>query len=207
MYLNINYNDLKKFPFGKLREGLNSLQRADLVVFTKHNLRASKSSGVTSVFPLIKKWQIPYMYSDTLSSLFQYSVNDIERLNWSSPIMIQTIPEKQKLWSFCGIGDPLSFEQTTRRYQGDIIKQTVFSDHYNYHQNEANLLDLLQDLYAQSHITGILTTQKDFIKIKQLSQSFLGWCHRAQLSFFVLDIEMNWSDEDLVLKKIKNLIL
>ena len=32
--------------------------------------------------------------------------------------------------------------------------------------NETNLLRLLQGLYTQSHITGVLTTQKDFIKIQ-----------------------------------------
>ena len=61
-------------------------------------------------------------------------------------------------------------------------------------------------MYSQHHITGILTTYKDFIKIQNLSSDFLMWANRKNLSFFVLDIEIKVDDEVLVLEYIKNLI-
>ena len=199
--------DLNFFPFGKLRESVGSLQQADLVVFTKYNLGSTKSSGVASVLPIIKKHRVPYVYSETHSSLIRYSLKGGSPCRWGSPAIIKIMPMEQKLFSFCGIGDPLSFKCTTQPYQHQIIQQTTFQDHYNYHYNETKFLTSLQVLYKEFHFTGLLTTQKDFVKIKNLSGSFLVWCHQAGLSFFIIDIEMHVADEDFVLEQIKNLIL
>ena len=199
--------DLKLFPFGKLREDVQSLKRANLVVFTKRNLSVEHSSGVDFVLPIIKNKKIPYVYSDTIVSLTQYSVSVGDFYAWSPPVKITILPIGQKLFSFCGIGDPLSFKQTSLPYQKHIIQHRVFSDHYNYHNNEKEFLKSLQDLHAQFQITGVLTTQKDFVKIKNLSNSFLTWCSDVQLSFYIIEIEMTLPDDDLMLEQLKTLIL
>jgi len=198
--------ELRFFPFGKLRESVHSLGRAHLIVFTKHNLGTVNSSGVDSVLPIIKKNKIPYIYSNAIVSLIQYSVGGVGSCVWGPPVTIKTLPAEQKLFSFCGIGDPISFEQTSKPYQNYIVKHAVFSDHYSYHDNEKEFLKSLQRLHSQVHITGVLTTQKDFVKIKHLSNSFLTWCVETQLSFFILDIETAVPDDDFVLEQLKNLI-
>ena len=198
--------DLKIFPFGKLRENIRSLQRADLVVFTKTNLKKEENTGVDSVMPLIKSNKIPYIYSEITTSLIKNSLNSIEPLQWNSTTLT-TIPTEHKLVSFCGIGDPNSFDQTTMPYQDQIVEYMVLQDHYNYYKNEDKLLKICQGLYVKFQFTGLLTTQKDFVKIKNLSGPFLLWCYHTKISFFILDIDMELPDNNFILEKIKSLIL
>jgi len=198
--------DLKIFPFGRLRENVDSLKRADLIVFTKQNLRPVEKSGAVAALPVIKSLGVPYMSSNIIVSLKQYSLNGVKPYCWNNS-MVRVLPKQQKLFSFCGIGDPASFEQTARSYKKNVIKHVVFKDHYNYQQNEVQLLKICQALYSESQITGILTTQKDFVKIKNLSGPFLAWCYHAGLIFFILDIELKVVEESLILERIKSLTL
>jgi len=198
--------DLKIFPFGKLRENVFSLCRADLVVFTKHNLRSIKKPALDIVLPIIQKNKTPYIYSAINSSLIQFFSGNSTPYCWGEGVRVKNISKEQKLFSFCGIGDPDSFLQITRLYEKNIVKHTSFHDHYNYQKKEFHFLETLKALYSQHHITGILTTYKDFIKIQNLSSDFLMWANRKNLSFFVLDIEIKVDDEVLVLEYIKNLI-
>ena len=94
------------------------------------------------------------------------------------------MPLTQKLFAFCGIGDHFSFECTTQPYQNHIIKRKRFQDHYKYHNNESQLLKSLQILYKQSGLTGILTTEKDFVKIKALSGIFFNLVLSGKVIFF-----------------------
>ena len=198
--------DLKFFPVGKLRENLSSLQRADLVVFTKHNLCAQETPSIDLALLEIEQKNIPYIYSEMHASLVHYSISSIQPMIWSNSMLLKEIPAPNKLFSFCGIGDPLSFERTTQIYQKCVVKHSTFRDHYNYCQNENKFLQSLQELYKNSNITGVLTTHKDFVKIKTLSQPFLEWCYKTQINFFVVDIEIKLADEGVVLQKIKSLI-
>jgi len=69
------------------------------------------------------------------------------------------------------------------------------------------LLQTLQSLYSQHHITGILTTHKDFVKIENLSDTFLEWCSSVRLGFFILEIDVGVNNENLLIQKIKSLTL
>ena len=126
---------------------------------------------------------------------------------WADSVLLKDIPVSNKLFSCCGVGDPLSFERITQKYQKSIVKHSTFKDHYNYNQNEVGFLRSLKKLYKEVAITGILTTHKDFVKMKTLSFSFLDWCYKTQISFFVVDVEIKLTDENIILQKIKNLIL
>lgn len=197
--------DLNFFPFGKLRDNIASLQNASLVVFTKNNLSSVNSSGVDYILPIIKKYGVPYLYSNTSTSLIKYILNKKEKLTWSAPSQVFSMPKQQRLFSFCGIGDPNSFTKTTNTYQNSVVVHANFSDHYNYYKHEKQFLQTLRSLYDQHDITGILTTHKDFVKIQNLSAGFLDWCHRVRLNFFVLEIELQVNNEDFIIRKIKNL--
>ena len=203
--LNTN-QDLKLFPFGKLREDISSIARADLVVFTKQNLKESKSiGGADSILPIIKEKNIPYVYSKTKSFLTKYlpSVDG----HYKHSIPSQSISDKHRLFSCCGIGDPLSFKKTSQPFSNSVMKHVSFQDHYSYQKNELKLLNCCQTLHKKIKLTGILTTSKDFVKIRALNGPFLDWCYRNNFCFFVLDIKMSFiKDEGLILKQIKTLI-
>ena len=199
--------ELQLFPLGKLRENIKSLHRADLVIFTKHNLLNTGNSTLKMVLPTIKEYQVPYIYSEMHSSLIQFIMNHKKPRGWKKIAILQNLSELNKLFSFCGIGDPDSFERTTVKYKKNIVKHVSFADHYSYCQNETVFLKRLQILYQDAGVTGLITTYKDFVKIQSLSRVFLDWCYKVNFSFFIVDIKINIVDEDWLIQKTKNLIL
>ena len=64
---------------------------------------------------------------------------------------------------------------------------TEFKDHYNYKQDD---ILRLRTLAKESGASSVLTTEKDWLKIKKLS---------PQVVFGIVDIKMKVMDEDLLL--------
>ena len=200
-------SDLKFFPFGKLRDDLKSLQKADLVIFTKNNLSSKKNMVVSTLLPVLRQKNIPYIYSQTSFSLMRCPLKkDGDSFYWGCSQPIERLNNQDKLFSFCGIADPASFNKIIKSYSSNIVKHINFSDHYNYAKNENDFLLYLQGLMSSNQkITGLLTTYKDFVKIQNLSSIFLQWAYDMKISFFVIDIEMFVDNKQLILEKIKTL--
>jgi len=67
--------------------------------------------------------------------------------------------------AFCGLGNPEAFRLTLRRLGADIVQFTAFPDHHHYRPAE---LARLMGAAAEAGCRGLLTTEKDAVKLEGL---------------------------------------
>ena len=158
-----------------IRETWSSLKRADTIILTK-----KKPNPL--ILKKIKEKKLLYINS-TFKSLILYP---------------KGFDRKNKALLLSGIGNPKSFEKSARSHGCIIVGIKRFKDHYSY--NKKSLLKIVQ-LAKNLKADYILTTEKDWVKIKPLKPDFL---------FVVLKIELNLSEKEKmkdILKKQLNLNL
>jgi len=152
-----------------IRETWSSLKRADTLILTK-----KKPNPL--LIKKIEEKKLLYINS-TLKSLIPYP---------------RGFDRKNKALLLSGIGNPKSFEKSARSHGCIIVGIKRFKDHYLY--NKKSLLKIVQ--FAKNlKADYILTTEKDWVKIKPLKPDFL---------FVVLKIELNISEKDKIEDIIKN---
>jgi tetraacyldisaccharide 4'-kinase len=130
-------------PAGNLREPVRNISRADIIIL---NHKFSHSD-----FKVKKK--LKYRLSEgkyTIENFVNICNETIQLGNFNAAV-------------FCGIGDPGSFRLLIERLGITIDRFFVFPDHHNY-----TIKDIKSILhgYKQSGSRFILTTQKDFVRIK-----------------------------------------
>lgn len=146
-------------PRGLLREPLNSLRRADLIVLTRADLCSSQEKRrilerVTAWAPTTALAEVTFAPADLLSA--SGSRTPIDSMS-SQPVA-----------AFCGIGNPEGFKRTflAAGFGVDTDAFRVFPDHHHY---SAADLDDLAAWAARSGARALITTQKDLVKIPRLS--------------------------------------
>jgi tetraacyldisaccharide 4'-kinase len=143
----------KLLPAGLLREPVTGLRRAGAVVLTR-----------CDEFP-----------EDTLQRI----EDEIRRINpelviarsCHVPTGIRTLAgteidveqlRDQRVFAFCGIGNPRSFFRTVEQSGGVLVGATAYDDHYHYAVGD---LERIGREAAARSASLILTTQKDWTKI------------------------------------------
>ena len=131
-------------PYGRLREPLSGLSRADCVVIT----RADQANNL-----------------DTLR-------DQIRGLTANAPIFqsrmrIKNLPETipTPVAAFCGVGNPQSF---FNQIPHEVVLQKTFPDHHRYSQTD---VDSLIEAARRAGAHSLITTAKDAVKLKSLSFS------------------------------------
>jgi tetraacyldisaccharide 4'-kinase len=131
----------KMIPYGRLREPIWSLKRADLVIWS----RADQSQPA----PVIRKW----VYQRSMKSLkSRLSAGNIENL------------KDLKLFAYCGIGDPQSFLFLLNQLNLKVIEFQPFPDHYVYKEAEILRLKTKAKSLGAAHL---VTTEKDWVKLTE----------------------------------------
>lgn len=140
-------------PYGRLREPLSGLSRADCVVITRteqtNNVEALRSeilrhAGDVPVFP--------------------------SRMRIKSGVE----PIQSPVAAFCGVGNPDSF---FRQIKHEIVLQKSFPDHHRYSQAE---IDSLIAAAKHAGAKSLVTTAKDGVKLKSISFGDLP-CHVLEI--------------------------
>ncbi|MCP4365169.1 MAG: tetraacyldisaccharide 4'-kinase, partial [Planctomycetes bacterium] len=88
----------------------------------------------------------------------------------------------KKVYAFCGLGNPRSFEGTLRLTGADMVRFKDFPDHYHYTTNELQSID---NEASTLGVDAVVTTHKDFVKIKDAADK-KSW----QTPIFSLRVEM-----------------
>tara|TARA_B100000427_G_scaffold329459_1_gene345747 strand:+ start:776 stop:1798 length:1023 start_codon:yes stop_codon:yes gene_type:complete len=146
-------SDYKYFPAGNLREGWESIRRADAVIFTKNKPRSF-------LLNKIKKTNIPF-FNSKLKSFILFPKNPPKR-------EVKNLKGK-KVVLLCGIGDPKSFEKTIESYDCIVKGLKFFRDHYFY--NKKNISKIIEFAKIKK-ANYILTTEKDWVKIEPFQPDF-----------------------------------
>jgi tetraacyldisaccharide 4'-kinase len=193
------------FPAGLLREPVASLKRADAVIITRCDLIAGNElkrieDKLVSVNPdiiIARSIHAPtdVIYLEPLvipaEAGIQKSNEKIDsclRRNDSAELL-----KGQKIFAFCGIGNPEAFLGTIRNVGAQLVGSKVYNDHYHYTG------DCINDIYKQGENLKadlILTTKKDWTKIISDFRSQIS-DYELSLPFAYLEIEIKFlSGED-----------
>ena len=144
------------FPLGSRRESLKQIKRASTVVLTRTENHPQKAKRLTS---LIKKVS-PQINILELEEAFAgfYSALDETLLQ---------IEDQTKVIAFCALGNPQQFFDSLKD-KCLLQDEIAYEDHYKYQEKDLNFL--IKKL-ENENCKYLITTEKDFIKLKELNLS------------------------------------
>jgi tetraacyldisaccharide 4'-kinase len=151
-------------PIGSLREPMDAMARADLILITKTNRMRIGDKG------------------DRNRTCERTLVEELRRYNVDAPIFFaghrpsmfikpsgDTLPlelaREYKFFAFCGIGNPESFKQTLFHAGADLAGFRSFRDHHRYTRSD---IDAIMKSAGKSGAGWIVTTEKDIMKLKRM---------------------------------------
>lgn len=139
------------FPAGPLREPLNALKRADMIVVTDSFDDAGQMPrsipGIPPGIPLFRATRRP---------------QGLRRGGTDQPVPLDHL-QGARICAFSGIGAPDSFRQTLTRLGADVVRFLSFPDHYCYDMED---LARIQKESAKVEASVIVTTEKDGVHLE-----------------------------------------
>ena len=140
-------------PAGRLREGRSALARADVIVITR-------SDHAPAVEALIRRdSEAPIFYARThLDSIYSFGSD-------APPVDI-TPDRAQKLFAFCGIGNPSAFLTDLRTWGFSVSGHRFFPDHHRYSRLD---VDRIQSEAEAAGAKALICTEKDIYNLSGLS--------------------------------------
>ncbi len=163
-------------PAGRLREPLENLSRADVIVLTRTDLADDVSDAISRIAELS---QTANVFRSRSKALAPTCLSKFLAANSGSPFD-PNVP----LLVFCGLGNPDAFFESVLR-GGHAVRHTeAFADHHYYTQDD---IDGLEKLARQNDAGVLLTTEKDAVKLNGLNLS---------IPCFVMEIQIEIDEAD-----------
>ncbi|MDT5121913.1 MAG: tetraacyldisaccharide 4-kinase [Acidobacteriota bacterium] len=208
-------------PRGHLREPLNGLARADCIIVTRSEQaqdidalrkQASRLSGGRPILLSRTRTRAIRVLSEAMpkndaetrrrgdaakrkqgliTNSFSPRVSASPRLRVSS---FSPHPLPSPIAAFCAIGNPSAFFAQIRHDSNDLKFTRAFPDHHVYVQSD---VDALVSEAMQAGALGLLTTAKDAVKLRSL---------HFELPCYVLEIELEFDDEEKLVRMIREAI-
>jgi tetraacyldisaccharide 4'-kinase len=170
-------------PYGRLREPLHEMARADCCVIT----RAEQARDVDSLREEVRHrsgGRHVFLSTTRTVGLRQLAPLPDAGSNASTPTAHLSINEAPKaIAAFCALGNPRAFF-THLLSDGFTLKHTrAFRDHHIYTQSD---IDALEQEAQSRGAAALLTTAKDGVKLRAL---------KFRLPCYVVEIKMEFDDE------------
>jgi tetraacyldisaccharide 4'-kinase len=142
-------------PRGMLRESLAGLARVGVVILTRVDLAPAEQLEEIESTVRSANTSVPMLRTIHRLGEVQGDGNrkTLEQLSGN------------KVWAFCGIGNPEAFENALRKAGVELAGVTRFGDHHPYDPDD---LDRLRAAAKSAGATVLLTTEKDFVKLREL---------------------------------------
>lgn len=169
-----------QLPLGYLREPIDGLKRADLLVLTRTDL-ASKGR-VEQLTERLEQYApdggivCAVHKPESLSTLGpggcaeELELHRLQRGRWAA---------------FCGIGNPESFRETLRELGTTLDCFKAYADHHRYRRKD---LQQLMEAAVSSGCEGLITTEKDAGKVRRFVEA------DDPLPVLVLKVRMDFSE-------------
>ncbi|UCC44354.1 MAG: tetraacyldisaccharide 4'-kinase [Candidatus Zixiibacteriota bacterium] len=141
---------LHGFPFGVMREPLNALRRADIIVVT----RAKFAEDITLLRERLGR-------ISPEADVYQAGFHAVEIIGRESRHRVKYLEDKS-VFLFAGVGNFRTLKQQVMALAGDLDEAMELSDHQRYDQT------VLQHIKNRADRRGsdvILTTGKDWVKL------------------------------------------
>ncbi len=146
------FNDSKLLPAGKLREEINSINRADIIAVPDN----------------FKNFKNIITHNQLITIKLKRFINKIYNLFTLNTISIIEL-SKNKTIFISAIASPKQFELTLNDLGLQSFKHFIFPDHYHYtSQDLSKILKFCQ----MNQVKSILTTEKDAVKLKNFNELF-----------------------------------
>jgi tetraacyldisaccharide 4'-kinase len=133
-------------PYGRLREPLSGLHRADCVVLTRCDQAGDLDSLRDQIRDLIRGRPV-----------FESTMKPVRAPLSNGPVA-----------AFCAVGNPQSFLANIKNAGYTVVYEKAFRDHHAYTQKD---IDDLTNAATRAGATSLITTAKDAVKLRSLSFS------------------------------------
>ena len=153
-------------PRGLLREPKTQLRRAHLAVLSRCDMieKDELSQLHAQVEKLLRNTKDK---SESFPKVIVHSQHQPVALLGSDGSKHQPVElQGKKVFAFCGIGNPQTFEDTLTELGADVIGHYHFGDHYVYDELDAKLL---LDWRSQYQADWLVTSEKDWVKLKEIT--------------------------------------
>jgi tetraacyldisaccharide 4'-kinase len=175
------FGGFEMVPFGRLREPLYGIKRADAVIVT----RADKPFDQAQTNAIIKHFcgnKVPVMYAySSITRLRHIETGESYETNqftgWNAALM-------------CGIGNPQAFADDILQIGINIVSENFFTDHHAFTQED---LDRVTHAARDAGADLIITTEKDAVRLEGLKQ--------GAVPIYAAQLEIQ-SDDDVRLKSL-----
>lgn len=155
-------------PAGHLRESINGLKRADMVVITRADLIDDISNLRSEISNLVGTTPIFQCRTEITGFL---AIGSSDEFN-----------SKDKVFAFSGLGNPDAFVSQLKSTQINIVGNKNFADHHNYTQIDIDSLEKQAKVFDAD---AFLTTAKDAVKLANF---------KFEIPCFVVDVEVMIDD-------------
>lgn len=176
-------------PWGRLREPVTALARADCVVITRSDLspdlerlraQVGRLTGAHVVVSRVRTRGLRRIVDATHEE--------------SASVAVENLDAPGPFAAFCAVGNPRAFFEQLRKQGFDLRHARAFPDHHNYTSAE---VETLAREAERAGARALLTTAKDAVKLR--AQAF-------PLPCYVVEIELEFDDEDLLRRLVRNAI-
>lgn len=144
------------FPGGELREPISALARAHAFILTGVESELHSQAEIFADFLTKQFHGRPCFFSSSTAT-------ECSDTNGSSASLDQI---SESVYAFCGIANPLRFQETLKRSNLQIHGFTALRDHQVYDQQ---LLEKISSHAMASGAQALITTEKDMVKLRSLS--------------------------------------
>ncbi|OGW38163.1 MAG: tetraacyldisaccharide 4'-kinase [Nitrospirae bacterium RBG_13_39_12] len=171
------FGNRRLLPIGSLREPINCIGKADIIVITKTDKTISQNSEIRnqkskidSLIKEIKQYNTKarIFFAGHRPLKFTTTTGNTYPIDWA---------KDKKFFGFCGIGNPRSFRETLLSADMGLTGFKFFRDHHRYSPRD------MRAITKDAESTGaewIVTTEKDIMRLNGLD---------TQENLVVLEIE------------------
>ena len=145
----------KLLPYGFLREPWMGLKRADLLIFTKSNIK----KPAAFLIAMAKQTKRPWFQSELIGARATAIDGKVKETN-----------KGMKILAISAIGDTRGFIKTLKNAGFYVVEAMTFVDHYDYTQAD---IEKAKKKIMNSAAERAITTTKDVVKLSQLDLSGL----------------------------------
>lgn len=150
------FGGFEMVPFGRLREPLYGLKRADVIVVSRAH-RAFDQAQVQAIVRTFCGEEVPVLYL----------ASSIRRLKHLSTGVVYD-SQHFKSWRcaiMCGIGNPTAFSDDVAELGMSVVAEEFFRDHHRYTQRD---VDRVTATARDTAADAIVTTAKDAVRLEGL---------------------------------------
>lgn len=179
----------KVAPLGYLREGLSALNAADAIVISRCDQVSDEK------IEALEKLIAPYHYNNIPVAKIRYLPSGVFDIYFNKIYDVSDL-EGVNVVAAVAIASPDSFFDMLTSFGANVVHKQVNPDHYYFTKDDIN--SLLRT--AAEHSAIIITSEKDLVKIRKVSQD-------VKITFINIDVDFISGEREFLSQVSKRLSL